>query len=639
MIFEYFRNRKSVGWFVGAVLLALVIVAFVALYFPDFMGDPATAAMRRGVAWVDGEPISASAFLEDYREAVRRYQVQSGGEFSTALARQLGIPDQVVGELVRHRILVLEAQKHGILVTDAEIGNSITNAPAFQQNGVFVGRDAYLDMLRAARLNPRDFEASLRSDLLAEKLQLLITQSPHISDLELLEEYRRRNERASLDLWFLSEDSWRGDVEVSEAEARERYLEDARAFETPTARRVRYLTLSEQTIAEEISVRQREIQRYYDRNLFQYQLGEQAAASHILLQPESDAEEAATRTLASRLADRARAGEDFAELARTYSVDEATAEAGGSLGVFGPEEMLPEFSEVVFSMMPGETSDPIRTDYGFHVVRLESRRPAETREISEVEGEIETRLRREKAAELLDERVLALGSRVESADALEEITETIEITDGYPLLIPQESGFFGEGEEIAEIGSAEAARLAFELEIGAVGGPVRLSTGFAFIEVIEERPPHIPDFEEIREDVLAELRSERARALANEAALSLAERIAAEESSDTDPIPLENWFRGSALGAAGVLAAEEEAIFEAEVGAVVGPLESDRGFAVLRVNGRDGYDPDAFADQQESFRAQLAEEKKQRIWAAFVGAAVERYRIRIDREAIGALIG
>ena len=633
MILEYFRNRKSVGWFMGAGLLGLVILAFVALYFPDFMGDPATAAMRRGVAWVDGDPIAASTFLDRYRNVARMYQEQSGGEFSPALARQLGIPEQVVGELVRSEVLEREARRHGLHVTDAEVGTSIAASPSFQQEGVFIGRDAYLSLLRSARLNPRDFEESVRSDLLAERLRTLITESPHVSDLELREEYRRRNENAALDVWFVTHDSRRGEVEVTEDEARDHYEADPAAFELPVQRRIRYLTLSEQILAEEVPIRQREIQRYYNRNLFQYQLGEQAEASHILLEAESEAEEEATRTLAARLAERARSGEDFAELARTYSADEATREAGGVLGTFGPEEMVPEFSEAVFAMMPGEISDPVRTDYGFHVIRLDDRRPAETKDISEVEEEIEGRLRREKAATLLTERVVELEERVAGADSLEELTRD------YPLLIPQESDFFGAGDALAGPGSLELSSVAFETGIGAVGGPVRLPTGFAFLEVLEERPRHVPQFDEIRDAVLAGLETERAKTLALEAGASLRERIAGGQSVETDPTALDRWFRGSPLGAAGLLPAAEETIFAAPAGEVIGPLEADRGYAVVRVNGTEGFAESSFEEQQEPFRAQLAEEKKQRVWAAFVNAATERYSIRIDRQALNALIG
>ena len=633
MILEYFRNRKSLGWFFGAALLGLVIIAFVALYFPDFMGDPATAALRRGVAWVDGEPIPASVFLDRYRDTARRYQEQTGGSFSTALARQLGIPEQVVSELIRSRVLVLEAERHGLQVTDQEVGASIRTTPAFQQNGVFIGTDAYLDLLRGARLNPRDFEASLRSDLLAEKLRLLITESPHVSDLEVVQEYRRRNENASLELWFLPAAARTAEVEFNEEEVRQRYDADPASMEIPVQRRIRYLTLSEQTIAEEVSVRRREVQRHYDRNLFEYQTGEQAEASHILLRPESEADEEATRTLAARLAERARDGEDFAELARTYSADEATAEAGGVLGTFGPEEMVPEFSEAVFAMMPGEISDPIRTDYGFHVVRLQRRQAAETQPLEEVENEIEARLRREKAAQRLSERVIELGDRVPGASSLEELST------GYPLLIAQESGFFSANEPVAELGSAEVAALAFETEIGRLAGPVQLPLGFAFIEVVEERLPHIPDFEDIRDALTTAVRNEMAMERTREAARALAADLVNGASPDLDPTPIANWFRGSPLGAAGILPQAEALVFAAEPGEVVGPLETEHGFALVRVESRSGYDPATFEEQKESFRDQLAEEKRQRWWSSFFGAAANRYEIRIDRQALYALLG
>lgn len=633
MILEYFRNRRSVGWFLGAGLLLLVIVAFVALYFPDFMGDPATAALRREVAWVDGEPIAASEFLDRYRQASRSYQEQSGGQFSPALARQIGLPDQVAAELVRDRILRLEAARLGLFVSDSEVSAFITESPSFQRDGVFVGRDAYLATLASARLSPRDFEASLRQDLLSMKLQRLVTQSPHVSDLELEEEYRRRNENAALDVWFVDAAGRAAGIEIGEDEVRERYEEDPSAFETPVRRQIRFFTLSAASLADEVTVNRREIQRHYNRNLFQYQQGEQAEASHILLTPESEEDEEASRELAVRLADRAREGEDFAELARTYSADEATAEAGGSLGVFGPEEMLPEFSNAVFSMTPGEISDPIRTDYGFHVVRLESRAAAETRELSEVEAEIESQLRDEKSGERLNEVVLELETRVGGAGDLDELAE------GYPLLVPQESGFFAEDGEVAEIASAEAAALAFAAEVGEVVGPVRLPTGFAFFRVLAERPPYVPEFEEVEDDLREDLREERGRRLAAEAAAEIAAAASAGRPAAEDPTPVESWFRGSPLGPAGLLPTVEGAVFSAEVGEVVGPLESERGYAVVRVNGKAGFAEEVFEEQKDRFRAQLAEEKKQRHWAAFLEAAAGRHSVEVDRQAIHDLIG
>ena len=138
---------------------------------------------------------------------------------------------------------------------------------------------------------------------------------------------------------------------------------------------------------------------------------------------------------------------------------------------------------------------------------------------------------------------------------------------------------------------------------------------------------------------MSELEEERARSLVEEAAQSLRDRVAGGQTVETDPTPLERWFRGSPLGIAGVFPDAEETVFGAEVGDVVGPLEADRGYAVVRINGREGFSDPVFEEQKEPFRAQMAEEKKQRIWNAFVGAAGERYDIRIDRQALNDLIG
>jgi len=147
MILEYFRRRRSVGWFLGAGLLGLVILAFVVLYFPDFMGDPATAALRQEVVWVNGQPITATRFLDRYRVRTQALQEQTGGSFTPTLARQIGLPAQVAAELAQERILLLEAERHGLTATDREVGQAIQSDPSLQIEGVFIGRQRYLDLI------------------------------------------------------------------------------------------------------------------------------------------------------------------------------------------------------------------------------------------------------------------------------------------------------------------------------------------------------------------------------------------------------------------------------------------------------------------------------------------------------------
>ncbi len=617
----------------GAALLILVILAFIALYIPDFLGDPNQALNNREVAWVDGEPIRASDFLGQYRQVSRQYQEQMGDAFTPTFARRMGLPLSVVGEMIQRRVLVAEARRHGIEVTDSAVGEAIRTLPAFQRNGTFMGREAYLDLLSMNRLTPRDFEASVRDDLLVERLRAMVTGPAAASEEELRDEYRKRNESLSLELWHLPGSAYRGEVEVAVEEARERYDADPEAWEVPARRRVRFVTVSPQSLAEEVNVLQREIRRYYDRNLFRYQTDAEAEASHILLIPEPGESEDAVMAEAAALAERARSGEDFAALARERSDDVVTRDSGGSLGSFEPEQLLPELAEAIFALEAGGVTDPVRTSDGFHVVRVESLVAAETTALADVEVEIESILREEKAQELLADRIPELADLAPGADGLDEIAAR------YPLMIPQESGLFAAGEILPELGSAAAAEVAFELEAGEVGGPVRLANGFALVELIEEEAAHVPDFEEVREQVLEDIRVGRAAGLARAAAGDLLRTIAGGGAPDTDPTPLTAWVRGRPLGAAGAVPLEEDRLFAAEPGAAVGPIATDSGVAVVRVLERAGYSEGDFAAARDSFRGDVLAERRNLLWAAFVSAAAERHDVRIDEQALNGLIG
>ncbi len=633
MILEYFRDRRSIGWFAGAGLLILVILAFIALYIPDFMGDPTQALYNREVAWVDGNPIRASEFLERYQQTSRQYQEQMGEAFTPTFARRMGLPLAVVGDLVQRRVLVAEAERHGFEIPDAAVGEAIRTLPVFRQNGDFMGREAYLELLAANRLTPRDFENSVREDLLVERLQTMVTGPAGVAETELRQEYRRRNESLSLDLWHLPGSAFRGEVEVTGEEARERYEGDPSAYEEPTRRRIRFVTVSAQSLAEEVDVLQREIRRYYDRNLFQYQTEAVAEASHILLTPETGEDEEAVRAEAAELAERARSGEDFAELARAHSDDSVTADTGGSLGSFSPAELLPELAEAISGMAPAEVSDPIRTSDGFHVVLLENLVPAETTSIEDAEGEIESLLREEKAAELLAVRIPELRRLAGGADSLDTITSR------YPLMIPQESSAFAAGEPVPELGSTEAASLAFGIETGEVGGPVQLANGFALVELIGEEAAHIPEFDAVEEAVMEDIRTERALGRAREAADALFRTVESGATPETDPIPLAAWYRGRPLDSAGEIPLDEDRLFAADPGSIVPPIATDNGFVVVRVRERTGFSDEEFEAAKDGFREELLLERRNLLWSAFVEAASERHEIHVDEEALNDLIG
>src|SRR3972149_1491728 len=274
---KYFRNRKSLGWLVGAFLLVLVIFAFVAFYIPDFMTGTGVAGSGE-VAWVEGTPISSQEFLRSYRAQEQQYRQQLGSQFSPDLLRQLGFDNLVLRQLVQNQILFLEAQRQGISVTDQEVSEFIVSLPMFQSDGKFIGRDAYLNLLARNSLSASQFEAQLRQDVMRQKLQSLVTDGIVVPDADIEEEYRRRNEKLRLEYAFVAKAEFEAQVQVTDEEARRFFDDNKKRFERPVQRKVRFITLTPQLFASAVSVSYREVERYYQQNSSRYETAAPLAA-------------------------------------------------------------------------------------------------------------------------------------------------------------------------------------------------------------------------------------------------------------------------------------------------------------------------------------------------------------------------
>ncbi len=631
---KYFRNRKSLGWLVGAFLLVLVIFAFVAFYIPDFLKT--TGVSRTGeIAWVEGTPISSQEFLRSYRAQEQQYRQQLGPQFSPDLMRQLGFDNLVLRQLVQNQILLLEAERQGISVADQEVSDFILSFPAFQEAGKFIGRDAYLSLLAQNSLNASQFEAQLREDLMRQKLQSLVTDGVSVSEADLEEEYRRRNEKLHLEYAFVPKTEFEAQVQVTDEEARSFYDQNKKKFERPVQRKVRFITLTPQLFASAVSVSDREIERYYQQNSSRYETAEQVAASHILFKTDPGANEEEVRKKAEAVLAQAKAGADFAELARQYSED-TSAENGGDLGLFGRGQMVPEFEAAAFSLPEGQVSDLVRSTYGFHIIKVTGRQAAIVRPLDSVRDEIRNTLTQEKARESMEKAVDSAAQKLRASGSVDSLSAE------YPVLVPQETSFFGRGDSVPQLGnSPEATRAAFEKEIGQVSDSIRLGNGFAFLQVLEERPAGTPDFEEVKEAARSQLREQKVMELARARAEALRQALLTEgpEKTGLKLLSTESFFRGGQLPEAGRSAAVNARAFELSPGELSAPLSADNGFVLVRVIEKSGFSPADFQAQKSGFLEQMANEQRLRVWNAFVESLTARYEVRVDWQAIRTITG
>ena len=389
------RHRDWLKWSLG-----LVCVAFVLFYIPDFLrGSGADAASGDTVAKVEGREITSADFRRTYQAQLQAYRSAYGGNMNDQLLKQLGVEQQILQQMVDERAALAEAERLGIKVSDEEVRQRIFAMPAFQENGGFIGDARYQQLLRMQRppMIASEFEDNIRRGLAVEKLRGSLTDWLSVNDKDLEKEYRRRNDKVKLAVVSFTADSFRTQVTASDAEVASYFDAHKNDFKIPEKRKIRYLLLDVEALrAKTVVPPPADIEREYNNNSEQYTTPEQVRASHILLKTEGK-DDAAVKAKAEDAAQAGQGGADFAELAKKNSEDEASAKNGGDLDYFGRGRMVPEFDQAVFAMQPGTISDLVKTQYGYHIIKLVDKKNATTRPLAEVRQQLNDQLAYQRA--------------------------------------------------------------------------------------------------------------------------------------------------------------------------------------------------------------------------------------------------
>jgi peptidyl-prolyl cis-trans isomerase D len=629
------RMRRHKGWLKWS--LAIVVAAFILLYIPSFLQSPDVASATDVIATVDGRRITAGTYLQQYQQQVSQIRTQYGG-ITDDVIRQLGVGQRIVQQLVSHEAAVIEAERLGITVTDGELRERLIRMPMFQENGQFVGYETYARILSTARPPVRQdvFEEELRKSILAEKLHAAVTGWIRVSDADIDEEYRRRNEKVKLEVAVFDADKLRASIQPTEAEVKQRFDANQEAYRVPEKRRVRYLAIDAEALRPTMSATPAEVEARYKESIQTYALPEQVRASHILLGTEGK-DEAAVRKQAEAVLAKVKAGGNFAELAKQYSEDEVSKAKGGDLDFFGRGAMTKEFEDAAFALEPGQTSDLVRSPYGFHIIRVVDRRAASTRPFQEVRAQIEDGIRFEKARAEASRLVEQIAPALKTPEDLDRVAKERGLTVG-------DSGLFSREEPLMGLGFAPAvAAEAFTLAQGQVSGSIATNQGYAFIAVAEIRPSHIPQLSDVaaqvREDVArakaVELARTRAAALAKSGTgFAAAARAAGATVTTTDFVT-----RGSALPNIGVNDRLDTLAFALQPGGVTAPVATDTAVAVARVVDRQDITPEGLNAERERLREDLTSQRTSAFFEAYMAKARQRMQIEYNNATIQQLIG
>ena len=633
------RHRNWLKWSLG-----LVVLTFIAFYIPSFLDTTrvGTASASDVVATVNGKDIKGLDYQRRYQNQMMAYQQQYGGSINEQLLRQLGVDQQILQQMVDEQAALAEAERQGLRVSDEELAQQIFSIPALQENGRFIGEARYEQLLMSQNppMNKGDFEENLRRSMMIDKLRSAVTGWLAVTDADVEREYKNRNEKVKLQVVAITADKFRDKVTVTDADINSYYTAHQAEYRKGEQRKIRYLLIDRDQLRSRTTVTPQDIESYYNSNVQQFQTPEQVRASHVLLKTEGK-DEATVRKQAEDVLKQAKApGADFAALAKKYSEDEGSKATGGDLDYFPKGRMVPEFEQAAFAMQPGQISDLVKSQFGFHIIKVVDKKPAATRTLDETRTQIQQTLQAQRVEQQMTDRTRDLDARITKPADLDTVGKEAGVTVA-------ESGFFAREDPIPTLGPApEVAAQAFQLKDGEVSKALQSPRGPVYIATTGKLDPYVPKVDEVkdrvREDVIkvkaADLSKQRAGEIAS--ALRAAKDFAAAakaqglEAKDTQLIA-----RGSPLPDIGVSPEVDKVAFGLPSAGVSEPIATANGSVIVRVAERQDVTPDAVRQAKESFRTQLLNEQRELFFASYMSKAKQGMKIQVNSDVARRITG
>lgn len=622
-----------------------VVIVFVLLVFVDWGSGRAGGGRSEAAVKIGNREIGEQEFVEQVRRLQNIYEQQLGDNWDQ-FKDQINLGEQAVQQLVERQLMMDEAREAGLVASKAEVRDRILSIGVFtDESGQFIGQDNYKRILRANRTSPQDFEAQLEEEIVLEKLRTMMIEGIWVSDSEVDQRIRQEREQASVKAVQLRYERYLSEVDVEEDAARQYFETHQEDFRRNEERVIRYLVVETNKLRRLLEVDDAEIEAYYDEHKDDFREGEQVQASHVLIRmdPGASSEAAATAKLkADQVAELARGGADFAELAKIHSDDPGSKEAGGDLGWFGRGRMVGEFEEAVFGAKPGDLVGPVKSQWGYHIIKVVGYRPDRVPPLDEVIEDVRFQYLESNAGSEAEVRAGALAKRVTNERPDTDEAWQLIADEDEAVLLNESPPFEADGTIPGTGSDPELTQQIFDAEEGAVGGPRLIPRGWMVWQLKEIRPEGLPDFESARAEVEQDLRRERAMTLAHERGVALAEAWrsggdigALAEENSTTVIDVQAHRRGAAYGALGAMPGLDGEVFAAAVGDVVGPVTlAERGVVVAGVDQLTLIDSAEVEADRGVKRRQLMGEKADQLMAAIINERRRETSVTVNTQLV-----
>ncbi len=541
---------------------------------------------------------------------------------------------QILRQQLLQKEMQYEAVQLGIHVSNDEVADRIRLIlPAAFNQGVPIAPDQYASLVESrTQMTVSQFEDTIRLGLLQEKFQKLVTDGISAGPAELQEEFNYRNEKVKLDYAFIKPEDLLAKITLNDAEIKAAYEKNKATYQVPEKRVVRYAIVDVNQIRQNIHISDAQLEAQYKKNIQDYQVQNRVHVEHILLLTvgKTDAEVEEIKKKAQDILNQVKKGANFEELAKKYSEDPGTKDKGGDLGWIVQGQTVPEFEKVAFSLPKGSISDLVKTQYGFHIIKIIDKETAHTKSFDEVKDSILTPLllteSDKQASDIADK--LSQAIRQSNKVSLDDLAKQYHLTVG-------ETRPVSATDPLIELGNSPDVKLSdsiFRLRQGELSLPVHTDRGYLILDVSQILPAHQGSLEEVRDKVIADLKQQKASEEARTKAEELVKRVKAGEKFDAaakalglDAKTSDEFARAGSIS--NVASGKQlSAAFQLKPGDVAAPLNLGSNWLVYEVVDKQEPNPADFEKQKKDITDAVLQAKRSLAFEAFQTALEDRLK-------------
>ncbi len=631
-MFDYVRNNPRLV----QIFLALITLPFAFWGVESYVRNIGAGA---DAASVGGSKISMQEFQRALREQQEKLRPMLGGR-DPALLDSPELRRSVIEGLVNQRLLAVHAAKAKLLVSDDQLRQFIMSAPSLQEGGKF-SPEKYEMLVAQQGLSKEGFEARVRQDIGAQQSVAAIADGALPGRTATDRWVAVQLEEREIGEALLRPEAYAAQVKLAPDAVKNFYEANRKQFEMPEQVRAEFLVLSQAKMASQYAPSDDDIKAYYDARADRFKTPEMRRASHILVLAKKDAapaEDAAARAKAEGLLAQVKKNPaDFAKIAQQNSQDTGSAAKGGDLDWFGRGMMVPAFEQAVFSLKEGETSGLVRSDYGYHIIKLTGIKPEHAKPLAEVKAEIADALKSENAAKKYAEVAESFSNTVyEQADSLKPAADKyklpVQAYDGWIAKNGQATPPFNNPKLIAALFSEDAVKNRRNTEAIEVAPNTLVSA-----RVVDYKPASVQPLEAVAPNIEKLLtRQEAAKLAVKDGGDKLAKLAKGEKADLVWGAP-----RVVARAYAPDLSPDAvRAVFSADVAhlpAYAG-TEVPNGYALYRITQVKPYAAVAGAEppRAKALRARYRQTVAEAEFGDWLATLRERYKVEINKAVLEA---